>query len=83
VVARDIGDFDIVVGNTARKIGERFDSKTKARLKELASWSLAPAMLTSILDICTQPLSSRLLDLVGAEAQAGRASKFGRFQLMP
>lgn len=41
VVTKDVGDYEIWAGNPARKIRDRFDEKTKAKLLESKWWELS------------------------------------------
>jgi len=45
VVTRDVGDFEIVVGNPARPVRERLSPDLRARLLLESPWSLEPAVL--------------------------------------
>lgn len=48
VVTKDVAPYDIVGGVPARKIGERFDEKTKKRLLALKWWRYAPWQMRHI-----------------------------------
>lgn len=48
VVTKDVAPYDIVGGVPARKIGERFDDRTKQRLLDSRWWEFAPWQLRHI-----------------------------------
>jgi acetyltransferase-like isoleucine patch superfamily enzyme len=60
VVAKDVAPYAIVVGNTAREIGKRFDEKTIEKLLDMKWWDWAEERIRADIRILCSPNTDKL-----------------------
>lgn len=64
-VVKDVGPYEIVGGNPARKLRDRFSDDIKGLLLELRWWELeVPQIQSMVADLCTAPSSETLAGLI-------------------
>ena len=61
VVTRDVGDFEVVAGNPARKIGQRFDPDLADKVRESAWWLLPLGSLVNVEGVPSVDVDQALL----------------------
>ena len=60
VVSKDVAPYAIVVGNTAREIGKRFDEKTIEKLLKLKWWDWSEERIRADIRILCSPNTDKL-----------------------